>query len=72
MKVRCEKDRHVFTVTPRPHPNAENQSRHYDVNGDTEITCPRCGRGYFFHNGGPDAGDLKGWHSDRPLTVLSQ
>jgi hypothetical protein len=69
MLVKCGRDSSTFEATPRNYPLPNRQSKHYDVNGDREITCPTCGRGFFYYNG-TDPKHQGRWYSDCYLTIL--
>jgi len=66
--VRCERDGTIFGQEPQTGPGDRKE---YDLAGDRSISCPRCGRSYYYHNGGEMAdGKVGVWFSDRNLTVL--
>jgi hypothetical protein len=67
--VRCERDQTIFGQEPRF--DAVDRKEYDPVGGDRSITCPRCGRSYYYHNGGESAdGKVGEWFSDRKLTIL--
>lgn len=66
--VRCERDQCIFGQEVKL--DAVDRKQYDPVGGDRSLSCPRCGRSYYYHNGGEIAEGKVGWHSDRPLTVL--
>lgn len=65
MHVKCERDGHKWFAKPRAYPVQGCQTYDEVKEGDMEITCPRCGRGYFLQADGT-------WQSDRELTILTK
>lgn len=63
--VRCERDQTTFKPRIRSYPpGAAFPTTDYDPQGDRQLNCPKCGRGYMYH------ADSETWQSDRPLTIL--
>lgn len=70
IRCRCERDDTVFLASPKRLAKTD-----YDKDGDMCVDCPTCGRGYAHYNGGKLLAELgeehiKGWYSDRQLTLL--